>query len=150
MLAMHSVWNEGDRRNLLHRMRQVTPPRAPLWGIMNAEQMVEHVTAQLRMALGDIAVPARTSWLSRWPMRSVVIYWLPWPKGVPTARELKQFTASGWDEARRNFKSTFDLVADRGPRGTFAAHPVFGPLSARAWGVLMYRHIDHHLRQFGL
>jgi len=27
---------------------------------------------------------------------------------------------------------------------------VFGRLSAKQWGVLMYRHVDHHLRQFGV
>ncbi len=150
MFPMHSVWNEDDRQNLLQRMRHVTPPRAPLWGTMNAEQMVEHVTAQLKLALGDIETHPRSSWLSRWPMRPLLIYWLPWPKGAPTVRELLAFSAAGWDEARRGFKRTFDLVTARGPRGSFAPHPVFGDLTPRAWGVLMYRHIDHHLRQFGL
>jgi hypothetical protein len=150
MLHMHSVWNESDRRGLLQRMRKMTPPRAPLWGTMNAEQMVEHVTAHLKLALGDIESRPRSSWISRWPMRPLLIYWLPWPKGAPTAPELRQFTATDWDESRRRFKRTFDLVAERGPRGSFAPHPLFGNLSPRAWGVLMYRHIDHHLRQFGL
>jgi len=29
-------------------------------------------------------------------------------------------------------------------------HPAFGRLTARQWGVLGYRHTDHHLRQFGV
>jgi hypothetical protein len=29
-------------------------------------------------------------------------------------------------------------------------HPGFGRMSARDWDVLQYRHLDHHLRQFGV
>jgi hypothetical protein len=118
---------------------------------MNAEQMVKHVTAQLEMCLGDLEVKARrSSWLGRWPMSYLLIYWLPWPKGAPTAPELIQFSGAHWNEARATFKKTFDRVVARGPEGDFAQHVLFGKLSSRAWGVLMYRHMDHHLRQFGL
>jgi hypothetical protein len=147
---MHTVWNEDDRRRLIARMDEVSPPRAPLWGAMNAEQMVKHVTAQLELALGDLDIEARRSWLGRWPMRSLLIFWLPWPKSAPTARELIQFSGAHWDETRARFKQAFDQVATRGPKGNFAPHPLFGKLNTRAWGVLMYRHMDHHLRQFGL
>lgn len=144
------MWHENDRRRLITRMDQVSPPRVPRWGTMNAEQMVKHVTAQLELALGDLDVKARSSWLGRWPMRSLLIYWLPWPKGAPTAPELIQFSNAHWDETRAKFKQAFDQVAARGPQGEFTPHPIFGKLSTRAWGVLMYRHMDHHLRQFGL
>ena len=146
---MPSFWNADDRSRLLQRMDQVSPPRVPLWGTMNAEQMVEHVTAQLEMALGDIPVRRRKSWLGRWPVRDLIIHWLPWPKGSPTAPELIRSTTADWDQVRRHFKQTFERVVQRGPEGTYTPHPLFGRLSSRSWGVLMYRHLDHHLRQFG-
>jgi hypothetical protein len=38
-----------------------------------------------------------------------------------------------------------------GPRArTWPEHPAFGRLSASQWGVLAHRHVDHHLRQFGV
>ena len=39
--------------------------------------------------------------------------------------------------------------ADRGPAGAWPASRVFGRISGRSWGVLQYKHLDHHLRQFG-
>ena len=147
---MHSLWLDQDRRSILERMDRVSPPRAPRWGTMNAEQMVQHVTAQLEMALGGIEVKLHRTWLRHWPVRAAIIYWLPWPHGAPTAPELVQFSTAHWDQARAQFKRTFDSVVARGPNGTFAPHPVFGPMSSAMWGVLMYRHLDHHLRQFGL
>jgi hypothetical protein len=29
-------------------------------------------------------------------------------------------------------------------------HPFFGPLKPKQWAILMYKHVDHHLRQFGV
>jgi hypothetical protein len=29
-------------------------------------------------------------------------------------------------------------------------HPFFGPLKPQQWAILMYKHVDHHLRQFGV
>jgi hypothetical protein len=34
--------------------------------------------------------------------------------------------------------------------GPWPDHPAFGRLSGAAWGALSYKHIDHHLRQFGV
>lgn len=147
---MPTVWNEDDRSRLLARMDEVSPPRMPRWGTMNAEQMVKHVTAQLELSLGDLDVEPRSSWLGRWPMRHILIHWAPWPKSAPTAPELIKFSDAHWDEARAKFKQTFDQVVARGAGGQFAPHPLFGKLSTNSWGVLMYRHMDHHLRQFGL
>jgi len=144
------MWHADDRRSLIARMDQVSPPRAPRWGTMNAEQMVKHVTAQMELSLGDLDVKAHSSWLGRWPMSYLLIYWLPWPKGAPTAPELIQFSSAHWDETRAKFKRVFDGVVAQGPEGDFAPHPLFGKLNSRTWGVLMYRHMDHHLRQFGL
>ncbi|WP_083836419.1 DUF1569 domain-containing protein [Nitritalea halalkaliphila] len=28
-------------------------------------------------------------------------------------------------------------------------HPFFGPLNKKEWGIVLFKHSDHHLRQFG-
>jgi hypothetical protein len=43
-----------------------------------------------------------------------------------------------------------ERFAARDRKAPWPVHPLFGPLSARAWGVLTIRHCDHHLRQFGV
>lgn len=147
---MHTLWREEDRRSVLERMDRVSPPRAPLWGSMNAEQMVKHVTAQLDMALGNLEAKPKRTVYRYWPVRALLIYLLPWPRGVRTVPELIKSSTARWDDTRVAFKRAFDQVVERGPGGSFAPHPIFGPMSAAMWGVLMYRHLDHHLRQFGL
>jgi hypothetical protein len=39
---------------------------------------------------------------------------------------------------------------DQRARTDWPLHPIFGRMSLRAYGVLAYKHTDHHLRQFGV
>jgi hypothetical protein len=50
---------------------------------------------------------------------------------------------------RRRPRELLDRAASARTTDTWPEHPAFGKLSTRAWGVLIYRHMDHHLRQFG-
>lgn len=49
-----------------------------------------------------------------------------------------------------SFGELLERFAARPPDATWPLHPAFGTLSRRAWGVLGYRHVDHHFRQFGV
>ena len=146
---MPTCWDESTRRALIVRVRQLSPDSERRWGRMSAPEMLAHVTDACRMALGEIAARPKTSPLRYFPLRELVVYVLPFPKGVPTAPELLGRTAVDWSAEVVALEQALDrLVAQS--RSTFPEHPVFGNMSTRAWGVLTYRHIDHHLRQFGV
>jgi hypothetical protein len=135
------------RDEILRRLDGVGPASRPLWGRMNVGQMLCHVGAALEMAMGMLPVkPKPRSPLRRFPLKQLVIYVLPWPKGVPTAPELLTTPPAGLDADRARTK---ELVADSPVVRVGPEHPTFGVLSGRAWSVLQYRHLDHHLRQFG-
>jgi len=149
---MHTIWHRNDRDRLLERLERLARDRPPRWGSMNALQMVQHLTNQFKLALGDLEVRPRRSRLG-WPVvKTLVIYVMPWPRGAPTAPELLEFSTSDWQDAQRDLGAAMERIVSRGSGGTgggFAPHPIFGDIGTRAWGVLMYRHVDHHLRQFG-
>jgi uncharacterized protein DUF1569 len=116
---------------------------------MSATEMVTHLGDSLRMAIGELPCAPKTTPLRYFPIKQLVVYWAPWPKGAPTAPELIARAPASWTTEITGLTALVDRVAARGPDGPFAEHPAFGALTGRAWGVLMYRHIDHHLRQFG-
>ncbi len=133
------------------RLVALTPEHEPRWGRMNARQMLVHVAQQLRMALGELQPkPVPAGALGRWPMKQLVIYVLPWPKGVRTAPELLVCDPQEWSRDRESLEELIRRMSQSGPETVFAPHPAFGKLSGRAWGVLSYRHLDHHFRQFGV
>jgi len=55
-------------------------------------------------------------------------------------------------EAERNLLVA--MVETLGSLGTKSIaidrHPFFGPMTNEEWGSLMYLHLDHHLKQFGV
>jgi hypothetical protein len=117
---------------------------------MTAAQMLAHLTDWMSMASGDLPVAAKPAILRHAPIKQLVIYWLPFPKGVPTAPELLARTPSQWDVERASLRERIESFETLFRKSHWPDHPVFGTMTARSWGVLGYRHMDHHLRQFGV
>jgi hypothetical protein len=83
------------------------------------------------------------------PLKHLILHVFPFPKGAPTAPLLKPVSASSFEDERAALLELLERIA-AGPRdGAGPAHPLFGPLTWREWGVVTYKHADHHLRQFG-
>ena len=81
---------------------------------------------------------------------AVFVYWLPFPKGLPTAVELIPADTADFESKRAIVRRGIESFANRETGLAWPEHPAFGTLSAKEWGVLGYRHTDHHLRQFGV
>ncbi len=43
-----------------------------------------------------------------------------------------------------------DRCGQQDAQGDWPKHPLFGPLSGEEWGALSWKHLDYHLRQFGV
>jgi uncharacterized protein DUF1569 len=150
---VRSLWNEPDRQALLGRFDRLRPDARPEWGKMSAPQMLAHIGDSMRMAIGAVKVEPKRTPLRFTPIKQVVIYALPsTPRNLPTAPELRKTPPGVWSEDMRHVKELirravlrYDQHATRWPD-----HPAFGKLSPRAWGVLIYKHLDHHLRQFAV
>jgi hypothetical protein len=116
---------------------------------MNAPRMLAHLVDWMQMAKGELQTAAKKRILRYPPLKQLAIYWLPFPRGVPTAQELIKREAFDWageHAAVCRHVQSFDQLD---PKAIWPEHPAFGKLTPKAWGVLGYRHMDHHLRQFG-
>jgi uncharacterized protein DUF1569 len=147
---MGSILNENDRGAICGRVRSLTPSSTARWGTMNVTGMLEHLQLSARMAVGELTVASTNKRVFQvFPLKHLILYVLPFPKGAPTARELYPGAAASFDEERAAVLALLERIGE-GPReGAGPAHPLFGPLSWREWGALTYKHADHHLKQFG-
>jgi hypothetical protein len=121
----------------------------PRWGRLDAPRMVTHVTDALRSSFGEVTLTPMNSPLQIWPINTLVMFHLPWPKGAPTAPELLNRKPQEWTTELATLKSAMTRFVARDIDGPWAAHVAFGNIDGRQWGRLMYRHMDHHLNQFG-
>ena len=147
---MPTIWDPAARAELLSRLDMLSPDAKPKWGQMNAVQLVVHLAAPMRAALGEIKTTPKPSPLGIWPLNKLVIHWLPWPKGAPTAPEFIPPKTGDWERSRVELKAALERFVAAGPDGKLAPHVAFGELSGKDWGALTHRHWDHHLRQFGV
>jgi Protein of unknown function (DUF1569) len=134
------------------RVDRLDPNTPPRWGRMTAPQMVCHLNDSFKVASGD-----RTVSRAPVPVPRSLIRWialrtpLPWAHNLPTRPEIKQGTGGtppgNWDQDRQELRA---LILSFPSRLVFAPHPIFGPMSKEDWQIWAYRHVDHHLRQFGV
>jgi len=147
---MGSILNESDRTAIVSRMHSLSASSAARWGKMNVIGMLQHLRLSAQMTLGEMPVAsANKRPFQVFPLKHLLLYVLPFPKGAPTARELYPGDAGSFEEERASVLVLLDRIAT-GPReGDGPAHPLFGTLSWREWGVVTFKHVDHHLKQFG-
>lgn len=147
---MGSILNERDRAEICNRMRSLSVSSAGRWGSMNVVNMLQHLRLSARMALGELPVSsANKRAFQVFPLKHLILYVLPFPKGAPTATELKPAVAASFEEERTALLELLERIATGAREGAGPEHPLFGPMTRREWGVVTYKHTDHHLRQFG-
>lgn len=144
---MKSIWDDSARGELLARFGKLRPDQKPHWGKLDVYGMMAHVCDPMRAAMGEMEVAEKPTPFKNPIMRWLIIYIAPWPKGAPTAPEFlvgrAQDVTSGIT-ALQAAMTRFASCAEPRP------HPAFGKLSRKDWGCLTWRHMDHHLRQFGV
>lgn len=147
---MKSIWQDQWRRDLDARIDKVGDAAKPKWGKMTADRMLSHLRESAKMALGDLPVKSKKLPLRYFPLKQLIVYLVPFPKGSPTAPELLAGSAGPCGPCRTELHELLARIVARVNAAEWPEHPAFGKLSKRGWGVLMYRHFDHHLRQFGV
>jgi hypothetical protein len=148
---MSTLADPSVRDACLARLARLTPSAARRWGRMTAHQMVCHLNDSFDVAAGTKHASPASSLLQRTLVKWVALRTpLPWPHGVPTRPELEQ--GSGGTppaEWETDCAALNRRIAEFTNRQQFAQHPVFGTMSPSDWFIWGYRHVDHHLRQFG-
>ena len=144
-----SLSDARARQELVDRLERLAPEAKPLWGKMNAPQMLAHLADWMLMAKGDLKTAPKKRALRFPPLKQLAIYWLPFPKGLPTAPELISRKPLAWTVERAAVREHVLSFETLNP-AVWPEHPVFEKMTPRAWRVLGYRHMDHHLRQFGI
>ena len=149
---MKNLHNPEQVAEIRRRLATLRPDSPRQWGKMSAPQAVAHMSVGLESALGDREIPQ--VWFGKLIGPFVKKFALgddkPFARNAPTAPE---FLIAGERDLAREREKLLGLI-DRFVAGGPAAlegrrHAFFGRMTAEEWAVLQYKHLDHHLRQFG-
>lgn len=148
---MPSIWDAPVRQAMRDRVSRLTPASTPRWGTLNVAGMLAHVNDACRMATGELQVTPKWLPFRYPPLRQLIVYVLPMPKGAPTAPELVARAGVAEFEAERAaFMVWMDRLGNVTSGSQLVPHPAFGHLTYKEYGALIAKHTDHHLRQFGV
>jgi hypothetical protein len=151
---MKNLFDAAVANEVKARLRQLEPQSERLWGKMTAAQMLAHCSVSMQWAVGEVvpeelALPARLMGLVVKPM--VFRNDEPMRKNSPTARGLIVTDERDLDKERERLSGLIDRFAAGGAAGcTRNPHSFFGKMTPEEWAILTYKHLDHHLRQFGV
>jgi transposase InsO family protein len=149
---MKNLFESATAEEVRERMAHLSPDSARLWGKMNPAQALAHCCAPLEVALG--LRPQPRSLIGRLFGRlakSSILSEKPIARNMPTDKSFVVKDDRDFEAERQRLKELIDRFAMGGPAGcTKHPHSFFGPLTPVEWAELNYKHLDHHLKQFGV
>src|SRR6266849_1203176 len=148
---MPSLFDPQARVAILNRIARLTPEAKPVWGRFTAPEMVCHVSCDLRQGLGGLYAGPPSGLVAHFPVNWVAIHVIRWPRGK--GRSPPEFLATRpttWAADVSRLRGLIERFAARGPAAVWPPSRVFGRISGSSWGVMVHKHLDHHLRQFGV
>lgn len=137
---------------LISRVNQLNVVAMPLWGKMNPTEMLRHCNTTNLAILKWEGKIRKATFRQKWTK----FFWMKlmstFPKNVKGKKifDMKgQVDPEKFEEERKIF---IDMVRNfPGYQQPLSSpHPFFGPLNTSEWGKVIWKHLDHHLRQFGV
>ena len=150
---MKNLFDTATASEVKERVARLTSTSERQWGKMNPAQAISHCSRGMEWAVGD-NVPDTAFFLQligRLVKKKALGNEEPMRKNSPTAKSLMVKEDRVLEPEKLRLTLLIDRFAAGGPAGcTKNSHTFFGPLTPEEWSILMYKHVDHHLRQFGV
>jgi hypothetical protein len=150
---MKHLFEAQRAEEVKQRLAQLQPGSQRQWGKMDPAQMLAHCSAAIDMAEGKIVSPRILIGRVLGPLakRSVIVNGDPIRRNAKTTPSVLVTDQRNFIVEKKRLHESIDRFVTGGPAiCTKHPHFFFGPLTPNEWASLMYQHLDHHLRQFGV
>ncbi|HTM93465.1 MAG TPA: DUF1569 domain-containing protein [Flavisolibacter sp.] len=148
---MHSLFEPTTAAEIISRIQKLQPTSRAQWGKMNVAQMMAHCCAPLETYFNESKV--KKSFIGMLFGKVVfrqLISDKPWRRNLPTAKNFKITDVRNFEEEKNKLVNIVNRFSSEGYTITSFTHPFFGKLSSQEYALFNYRHLDHHLQQFGV
>lgn len=131
------------------RIEALTSETRPGWGRMTSAQMLAHCAGVLEVSNGEsLENTPLAARLLKGLIRKMVVGGKPYPRNSRTHPQYLQTSPADFDREKQRLLAALDRF--RKDEGKPIPHPLFGIMSREEKGWAMYKHLDHHLTQFGV
>lgn len=150
---MKTIHDPHVRKQLIKRIEQIDGNRKAVWGKMTVFQMLRHNTYWNGWILGTEDHHYKQTFpgkiFGKIALRKMIRDEKPFDRNIPTSEEFKVREPHGDLEAEKS--KWISLIGHyENYHNPGFVHGFFGKMTKEQIGVLVYKHSDHHLRQFGV
>lgn len=152
-MNMKSVFDPIDVHQILNRINQLTPETPAKWGKMNVAQMLAHCNVSYEMIYENIHPKPNPilKFVLKLFVKGKVVTEKPYAHNSPTAPAFIISDAKQFEKERTRLINHINQTLEKGPAyfDGRESHS-FGNLNVTEWNNMLYKHLDHHLSQFGV
>jgi hypothetical protein len=148
-LIKKNLYSHDVYQLCLARIEKLTLQTRPHWGSMSAAQMLAHCAEILEVANGKALkhTPFLAKLFKRM-IRNMVVNEKPYPKNTRTHPQYKQTVERDFETEKERLLGALAQFIEQ--EDILRKHPLFGAMTVEEKGWSMYKHLDHHLSQFGV
>ena len=149
---MTYLFDKARSAEIISRINHLSPESKALWGKMNAAQMLAHCQAPLQVALGEHHLKRSLMGVLFGRLaKKKLVGDKPYSKSLPTAPSFVVKDDRNFYEEKSKLVSVIERFTAGGAEALIKTpHPFFGPLTVEEWDKCQWKHLDHHLKQFGV
>ena len=151
-MEVKNLFEEAVYNEVMERINKLTPGSQRLWGKMSVAQMLAHCKQAFKVPLTEKPLPRIfIGRLVGWLIKGKLYDGKPFAKSLPTSPDFVIRDVREFNKEKVALIELINQFHQKGPEhvGNYP-HPFFGPLTKHQWGMAMWKHLDHHLRQFGV
>lgn len=149
---MQNLFDTQTYTDTVARVHKLTSESKAEWGKMNVAQMLAHCKQAFKVPLSEKKLPRLFIGRLLGPLIKAKLYNdSPWKQNLPTSPDFKITNERDFHDEKQQLLALVNKFYAAGPMGiTEHPHPMFGKFTPEQWGKSMFKHLDHHLRQFGV
>jgi len=150
---MQTLFDTKTHQEVLQRIKTLNPNHQPLWGKMNVSQMLNHCQRPLEVANGRLTFSEKPGFVKKMLFKLYKTHMYNdklWKPNIPTVKDFRVEEAKPFAEEQQKLIEAINEFNKKDLNLHWPKHPFFGEFNTEQWGKMQYKHLDHHLRQFGV
>ena len=149
---MKSIFEPEAYSEILERIELLNEKSTGRWGKMDVGQMLNHCQQPLAVALGRKPIKKANLFMKLLykSFKKAMYNDTPWRKNIGTPKEYQVVSDKDFHKEKKALIAIVSEFYELRSKTKWDPHPSFGHFTQEQWGMLQYKHLDHHLRQFGV